>query len=122
MNPLDRTAEARIAEALERGELDDLPGAGRPLPPDDAEHLPDELRPAYRLLASSGALPEELELRKRIGSLSELVRCATEEHEERELRGRLTAATLRYELLMERRRGGRFGADYGARVLRRLGG
>ncbi|MGD9409261.1 MAG: DUF1992 domain-containing protein, partial [Thiohalocapsa sp.] len=29
---IDALAEKKIQEAIERGELDDLPGAGRPLP------------------------------------------------------------------------------------------
>jgi len=46
-------AEQRIAEAVERGELDDLPGAGRPLelgPLDLGEDplVPEDLRLAYR--------------------------------------------------------------------------
>ena len=35
MNLLDQIAEARIQEAIEQGELRDLPGAGKPLRLDD---------------------------------------------------------------------------------------
>jgi len=39
----DRLAESRIEEAIARGDLDGLPGVGRPLALDDAA-----LVPAYR--------------------------------------------------------------------------
>ena len=48
-------AERKIEEAIERGELDDLPGAGQPLDLDDLDPLlPEELRMAYRILKNAG--------------------------------------------------------------------
>jgi len=48
-------AERKIEEAIERGEFDDLPGAGRPLDLDDLDPLlPEELRMAYRILKNAG--------------------------------------------------------------------
>jgi hypothetical protein len=49
-------AEMRIKEAAERGELDNLPGAGLPLPQDDDANVPEELRMAYKLLKNGGYL------------------------------------------------------------------
>lgn len=53
-------AEEKIKEAIRGGEFDHLPGAGKPLPPDDMEGVPEELRMGYRLLKNAGILPEEL--------------------------------------------------------------
>ena len=48
-------AERKIAAAIERGEFDDLPGAGQPLDLDDLDPLmPEELRMAYRILKNAG--------------------------------------------------------------------
>ena len=48
-------AERKIEEAIERGEFDDLPGAGQPLDLDDLDpSLPEELRLAYRILKNAG--------------------------------------------------------------------
>jgi hypothetical protein len=47
-------AERRIKEAMDEGALDDLPGAGRPLPDDDLANLPAESRLALRILRSAG--------------------------------------------------------------------
>jgi hypothetical protein len=54
-------AERRIEEAIERGEFDDLPGAGRPLDLDDLDpSLPEELRLAYRILKNAGMSTAEM--------------------------------------------------------------
>lgn len=47
-------AEKKILEAASRGELDDLPGAGRPLDLDDDALVPEELRMASRILKNAG--------------------------------------------------------------------
>jgi len=57
---LDFLAERRIAEAVSRGELDDLPGAGRPLDLDDDALVPEDLRVANRILKNAGVAPPEV--------------------------------------------------------------
>lgn len=57
---IDALAEKKIQEAIERGELDDLPGAGQPVPADDLSMVPEHLRAGYRLLRNAGFLPPEL--------------------------------------------------------------
>ena len=70
---LDKIAEARIAEAVERGELDNLPGSGQPLALDNDQHIPEELRVAYRILKNAGCVPPELELRREISQVEQLL-------------------------------------------------
>lgn len=60
MNLLDQLAETRIQEAIERGDLRDLPGAGQPLILADDSAISEVLRAAYRLLKNAGFLPPEL--------------------------------------------------------------
>jgi Domain of unknown function (DUF1992) len=50
----DLIAEQKIAEAIARGELDHLPGAGRPLELDDDALVPEDLRIAVRILKNAG--------------------------------------------------------------------
>ena len=57
---LDFLAEQRIAEAIAKGELDELPGEGRPLDLDDDALVPEELRLAYRILKNAGIAPPEV--------------------------------------------------------------
>lgn len=63
MLELDRIAEQRINEALERGEFDALPGAGLPLELDDDSMVPPELRASYRVLKNNGLAPEPVRAR-----------------------------------------------------------
>ena len=73
MHFLDHLAERRITEAIERGELDHLPGEGRPLPHDDAAAAPAEVRTAYRLLKNAGFVPPEVACLREIGELERMV-------------------------------------------------
>ena len=66
-------AERRIDEAVSRGELDHLPGAGKPLELDDDALIPEELRLAYRILKNAGYVPPEVEHLAEIGRLEALV-------------------------------------------------
>ena len=65
----DLLAEQRIADAIKRGELDDLPGAGRPLEFDDDPLLSPEQRMANRILKNAGVVPAEIGLRREIAAL-----------------------------------------------------
>lgn len=69
-------AERKIAEAIERGELDDLPGAGQPLELDDDALVPEELRLAYRILKNAGYAPAEVGALNEIAELERLVAAA----------------------------------------------
>lgn len=62
-------AERRICEAIERGELDALPGAGQPLVFDDEPLVSPELRMINRVLKNAGFTPREIVLRKEIAEL-----------------------------------------------------
>lgn len=120
MDALERLAEAQIADALARGELDDLPGAGRPLDLDDGmELVAPELRAAYRLLRNAGYLPEEVLLRREIADVRELLAGACRAEERLRLSRRL-------ELLLYRVGGDRalelqLQEDYYRSVVQRVG-
>jgi hypothetical protein len=73
-------AEQRINEAIEKGELDNLPGQGKPLDLDDDTHLPPEMRMAYRILKNAGYVSPEVEQRREIASIREMIsQCEDEE-------------------------------------------
>jgi hypothetical protein len=69
---LEFIAEQRIAEAIARGELDGLPGTGRPLQLDDDALIPQELRLAYRILKNAGYVPPEVETLNEIAQLERI--------------------------------------------------
>ena len=103
MDAFRSIAEEKIKEAIERGEFDRLPGFGKPLPPDDAEGVPEELRLAFKVLKNAGLLPEEMQLRKEMLTLEDLLRCAGDDGERKRLQTELTLKRLRYKTLMEQR-------------------
>ncbi len=70
---LDFLAERKLAEAVSRGELDNLPGAGEPLALVDDPLVPEDLRLAYRILKNAGFVPPEVERINEIGELERLV-------------------------------------------------
>ena len=80
--PLDKwesAVERQIREAQERGEFDDLPGAGKPLP--DIDRPYDELWWVRRKMRSEGLsyLPPSLQLRKdREHALARVARARSE--------------------------------------------
>lgn len=76
MSLLERLADAHIEAAAKRGEFDDLPGAGKPLPPDDAQQVPAELRAGYRLLKNAGFVPPEIQTRRDIRAIEDLLTAA----------------------------------------------
>ena len=94
MNPLDQIAEARIQEAIDRGELRGLPGEGKPLQLDDDSAIPEDLRAAYRILKNAGFLPPELQLRKELREAEQLLRQLPESERSR-ARARLELLQLR---------------------------
>ncbi|HEX9204502.1 MAG TPA: DUF1992 domain-containing protein [Candidatus Deferrimicrobiaceae bacterium] len=96
-------AERRILEAMERGEFDDLPGKGKPLDlEDDDPMVPEELRMAYRMLKNAGMLPPELELRKEILRLSDLLDAVRDEGERRARRRELDYKLMKLNLMRQR--------------------
>lgn len=74
MELLERLADQRIQEAIERGDFDDLPGAGQPLR-DETElaGIAPELRVAYRIMKNAGFLPEPAQIHREISEISQLL-------------------------------------------------
>ena len=100
MDIVDQIVERKIAEAVERGDFDDLPGAGRPLEIEEDLLVPAELRVAYRLLKNAGYVPDEVKLFAEIRSAEQLLMKAGNDEER-------VAASARVRLLLERMGAGR---------------
>ena len=104
MGFLDKLAEARISEAVERGDFDDLPGSGGPLELDDLSHVPVHMRAGYKVLRNANVLPPEMELRRENYSLDRLIEATSDPDQRDELKRRRRENELRYSLLVERNR------------------
>jgi len=97
---LDRLVEQRIREAQEKGEFDDLPGAGAPLAFDDDALVPEDLRAAYRLLKNAGFVPPELDAHCEIRRLEQLLRTVEDD-------GKRAGLISRINFLLSRNSAGR---------------
>jgi hypothetical protein len=73
--------EQRIKEAQERGEFDNLPGRGAPLRLEDDSKVPEDLRLAYKILKNADCLPPELELKREIRQMEDMLEQIPDERE-----------------------------------------
>ena len=80
-NALYRIAEQKIAQAIEDGTLQTDSWKNKPLPLDDDSFVPNDLKMAYKILKNSGFVPPEVETRKDIHKLEDLIRNTEDEHE-----------------------------------------
>lgn len=102
MSPQEQIADAKIREALERGEDADLPGKGKPIDLDAYFATPEHLRMAFSVLRSAEVVPEELEILKEIHRLKALEEAAGDEVEKQKLRLRISDLHAVYDIKMRR--------------------
>ena len=67
-----KIVEERIKQAQKKGDLDNLPGSGKPLKFDDI-NIPEDLRMAYKILKNADCLPPEIEVKKEIRQTEDLL-------------------------------------------------
>lgn len=80
MNPLIRIAEQRIKQAIEDGSLTFEKFKNKPLVLEDDHFVPDDLKMAYKMLKNSGYLPPEIEEKKEIQKIEDLIARTEDEH------------------------------------------
>lgn len=81
MNIFEKIAEEKIREAMEQGVFDDLPNKGKPLKLEDLSWVPEDLRLAYKILKNAGCIPPEIEIRREIIDLKELLKTIDDDEE-----------------------------------------
>jgi hypothetical protein len=57
MSDWEYLAEEEIRKAIQKGQMENLPGEGKPLQLDEDQHTPPHLRLAYKLLRDNGLAP-----------------------------------------------------------------
>ena len=124
LKALDDLIETRIRDAQSRGEFDDLPGAGRPLPDEDFSGVPEELRVAVRILKNAGCVPAEVEaLRDLDAMVAQLARgggAPLDEADRKRGERRLLALTIALEARGLARTAATL-LEYRERIVERLG-
>nr|WP_170834440.1 DUF1992 domain-containing protein [Fictibacillus solisalsi] len=97
-------AEQRIKDAIQKGDLDHLPGKGKPLKLEELSTVPQELRMGYKILKNAGYVPEEVQLKKEMMSIQDLIDLCQNPEEKETLKKKWTEKSLRFNSLMEKRR------------------
>lgn len=69
----EHIVEERIKKAQFKGEFKNLPGSGKPLNLIEDQHVPEDLRLAYKILKNADCLPPEIELKKEIRQTEDLL-------------------------------------------------
>ena len=104
---VESAIEQKIKEAMERGEFDNLSGAGKPLDLEAYFNTPEDLRMAFSMLKSNEFVPEEVEIFKEIAELDEKIRASDNATEPANLLARREDRQLKLTLLLDARRRGR---------------
>jgi hypothetical protein len=99
MDCFAKLAENRIQVAMEAGGFDDLTGKGQPLNLEEDSHIPLELRMAYKILKNADCLPPELELRKEVLHLQDLVAAMPDEAEKLKQMRRLNFLVMKLNMM-----------------------
>ena len=121
MDILARVAEQKILAAIARGELDNLSLHGQPILQEDDSLVPEELRMGYKILKNAGILPEELQLKQELVKLQDLLDSCRGQEQRLQLKQKLSAKQLAYDLLMEKRRPSAAHPQYQRQIQRKLG-
>jgi len=72
-------AERKISEAIRKGLLDIQGWRNRPLPKTNDNLVPEELRMAHKILKNAGYLPPEIETKKEIQQIEDLLATCEDE-------------------------------------------
>jgi len=94
-----KIVEQLLKEAVERGEFRDLPGKGKPLSLEDESNIPEDLRLAYKILKRADCLPPELELRKEIRQMEDLLDSIPEEKEKYKMIKKINYKILKLNMM-----------------------
>jgi len=97
-----RMVERKIQEAMERGEFDNLPGQGKPLIFEEDSHIPEDLRVAYKILKNADCLPPELEAKKEIRQMEDLLAKIPDEKERYKLIKKINYMIMRLNMMGKR--------------------
>jgi hypothetical protein len=72
-------AERKISEAIQKGLLDTRKWRNKPLPMTNDNLVPEELRMAHKILKNAGYLPPEIEAKKEIQQIEDLLASCEDE-------------------------------------------
>jgi hypothetical protein len=120
LSGFEKIVEERIRRAIEKGEFDDLPGAGEPLVLENDSSVPEELRLAYKILKNADCLPPEIELRKEIEKTEDLLAALPDTAEKYRILKKLNFLILKVNALRRASIANEIPQHYTGRIVSRL--
>ena len=97
LSSLHNIAEQRILEAMKKGSLNSEKYKNKPLPMEDDRFVPEDLKMAYKILKNSGYLPPEVEERKEVKKLEDLIAKTNDEHQRVKQMKKLSVLLMKIE-------------------------
>ena len=94
--------DAIVARAIANGELDNLPGHGKPLNLDDESGVPEDMRMTFRIMRNSGIVPPEVEAMQRLTKLRKAWEMETDPDERDRLGKEISQQDSVLQLKLER--------------------
>jgi hypothetical protein len=116
----EKIVEERIRRAIEKGEFEDLPGAGQPLSLEEDSHVPEDLRLAHKILKNAECLPPEVELRKDIEKTEDLLTALPDTAEKYQMLKKLNFLILKLNSMRRTSIGNEIPQHYAGRIVSRL--
>ena len=102
MFPFLKIAEQRIREAQEKGDFDNLPGEGEPLNLQDDRNIPEDLRLAHKILKNAYCLPPELDEKKKIRQMEDMLENVSDEKEKYKLLKKINFKIMKLNMMGNR--------------------
>ncbi|WP_449538848.1 DnaJ family domain-containing protein [Ferdinandcohnia sp. Marseille-Q9671] len=97
-------SEDKIRKAYKDGEFENLPGYGKPLKLDDDSSIPEDLRMAYRVMKNAGLLNEEVEIKKELLTIENLLENCQDEEQRVIYQKRLNEKQFRLNQILKNRK------------------
>lgn len=97
-------SEQRIKKAYEDGDFSHLPGYGKPLNLDDDLGVPEELKMAHRMMKNAGYTMDEMNVKKEMMRIEDMIRACEDEGEKHGLQQSLNEKMLKYNSMLSKKR------------------
>ena len=100
----DRIVEAKIKEAMERGEFENLPGKGKLIDLTEYFEMPEDVRLANSMLKNARMTSREVELLNEIAELKQILAAVLDEKKKHEIANQIQQKQVEFSLKMERQK------------------
>lgn len=99
-------AEDKIKAAIEKGELDNLPGKGKPLVfKDDYPGMSNDMKMAFRMMKNAGFIDDKTAVHKELLNVNDLIRLCDDNRVKTEEEKKASVKEQLFDDVMKKRRG-----------------